>query len=556
MFKTFINPIFLTDSYKLSHVRFEVEGTEVIYSNYTNRFIHHFLDLYPEFDGKIVTFGLQYIIKNILIDTWNGGFFNRSKDVVIAEAKRILLPYIGMEDLKHFEALHDLGYLPVAIRALKEGSLVSKGIPTYTIENTDERFSWLPNFLETIMSCEGWKLTTVATVARQFRLLVNEYAMTTSGSLEGTDFIVHDFAFRGHSGWQSSAATGGAFLLSSWGSDNIPAIPFIEEYYAADITKEPISFSVAAGEHSVCTLGINANDPIDRENGELIYIGDVLTNKFPAGIVSYPCDSYDYFRFLTSILPKVKDKVMSREGKFVVRADSGSQVHITCGYKVLDLSRQDTYELFTDIGTNSGKVFLKHPQDPTITFDEEVVKTPDGKFYLIDFDVIGEEITECEVKGTIELLWDLFGGTVNDKGFKVLDSHIGFIYGDGITYKKAKAIYDRLIAKGFATTNVVFGIGSYSLNLVGRDHLGSAIKAVQSQVDGVEIPLFKEPKTDMSKKSAKGWLKVIKTESGDYQLLDQVTKEDHLTGELELVFENSVLINEEKFSDIKQRLWA
>lgn len=448
-----INPIFLTDSYKLSHINFQVDGVSEIYSNGTPRFLKYFKALYPNSDDKIIAFGIQYVIKRIFIDAWENGFFNRPKEEVIQEAKRVLVPYIAMENLKHFEDLHDLGYLPLEFKSIPEGTAITVGIPLFTIRNTIPKFEWLPNYLESIISTELWKMLTVANVGRQFRLLSNQYALMTTGSIAGTEFQNHDFSLRGQSGWESSAAIGVGFLLSSWGTDNVPAVWAAEKYYNANIEKEPIAFSVPAGEHSVTTLGITVCGGTDRQKGEKEYLSWLMKNRFPQGILSYVADSYDYWYLISNILPELKSEIMSREGKLVIRGDSGDPVKIIAGYIVTDLTEFVTIkDLFKSPISNN-------------RFD--VIKLGDGKYYRDDsgVDSSGEfvkaytELTEAEVKGTIETLWDIFGGSVNDQGFKVLDDHIGMIYGDGITMERAKEIFDRLVAKGFSTLNIVFGIG-------------------------------------------------------------------------------------------------
>lgn len=252
-----INPIFLTDSYKLSHIHLEVPGIHYIYSNFTPRHTTLFEQLLDgDFNGEIVLFGLQAAIKEILIDSWNNGFFNRDKNDVINDAKRILVPYIGDYDFSHFEKLHDLGYLPIKIKALKEGSLSSAGVPYFTITNTVPEFEWLVNYLESILSAQIWKPLTVATLSRQFRLLSNKYALLTNDSIEGTEWQNHDFSFRGQPEWNSSASAGAAWLTSSMGTDNVPSLMYIEKNYNQNVGEKPVAGSVIASEHSISACNI------------------------------------------------------------------------------------------------------------------------------------------------------------------------------------------------------------------------------------------------------------------------------------------------------------
>ena len=254
-----INSIFLTDSYKLSHIEYTTPGVQTIYSNFTPRFTHYFENKFPNFDGKLVWFGLLGVMKQVFFDSWEEDFFKKDKEEVIKEATDFLGSYIGMKKFEHFEALHDLGYMPIEIKALAEGSLITAGIPCFTIKNTHPDFQWLPNYLESILTVQLWKVMTAATAARLFKLLSEEHAIKTTGSIQGTEFQNHDFSLRGQSGYESAGAVGAAFLTSSMGTDNVPAFHHIAQYYNTDIIKNPPAFSIPAGEHSVSTLGIQVH---------------------------------------------------------------------------------------------------------------------------------------------------------------------------------------------------------------------------------------------------------------------------------------------------------
>ena len=132
-------------------------------------------------------------------------------------------------------------------------------------------------------------------------------------------------------------------------------------------------------------------------------------------------------------------------------------------------------------------------------------------------------------KGAVQCLWEIFGGTETDQGYKVLNERVGLIYGDSITLERALNILQGLEAKGYASNNLVFGIGSYTYNYLTRDTFGFAVKATWGQVNGVPRELFKDPITDSGiKKSAKGLLRVEKTEDG-FVLFDQQTMETRAT---------------------------
>ena len=578
----YINPILLADSYKLSHIDFTSVGVETIYSNFTPRFTEYLQQKIKSFDGGIVVFGLQAAIQKIFVEYWEEGFFKRDKEEVIGEAKRLLSPYIGMENFKHFEDLHDLGYMPIRIKALEEGSIIGKGIPCMTITNTHKDFQWLPNYLESVLSSEMWKPMTTATIGRALKSIAVKASAETTGSAEGADFQLHDFSFRGQSGIESGAASGAGFLLSTMGTDNIPSMAFLEHYYGANIEKEDIAFSVPAGEHSVTTLGIqieaknvqmtaienNVYIPDEEEILELAernYVGYVIS-KFPTGIVSYVADSYDYFGFLEKTLPAVKDLIEGRDGKFVVRGDSGNPVDIIAGCKFNDYSDRVSLgvaavDAFSDTFDFNTEVVDGDIVEVVFSFKEFYYKAVYkvscdnfGRVYNYELLSLNPYELTTEEKGTISKLFEIFGGHVNSKGYIELSEKVGMIYGDGINEERMLEIFRRLKAKGFATTNVVFGIGSYTLNMLSRDDLGAAVKATAAVVDNELVSIYKDPKTDSTKKSARGLLKVQQLANGMLELQDEVSVIGESEGMLTEVYEDGHMVRKTTYSDILENL--
>lgn len=591
-----VNPfLYWTDSYKVSHISFETEGVREIYSNMTARFDHYMKDMLGEhYDGKFVVFGLQWMLLRLHVMAQEG-FFKRPKAEVIAEMREEHGAYIGNERFAHFEALHDLGYLPIIVKSLDEGTLAPIGTPIFTTRNTVDGFEWLPNFLETGMSTDFWKQLTVATVGRVFRLISNEYALATTGSIEGTEWQNHDFHVRGASGFESAAINGVGFLLSSCGADNLPALWAARHFYQSTNAQGLLVGSVAAGEHSVTTSGILTEVErakvlglnISLVEAEKLYVSKLLTERFPAGIFSYVSDSFDYWSFITEVLPAVKPLIMQREGKFVVRGDSGNPVDIICGVdesNYADLSEYAEDELDEVVFELTHDLLLEetpHGECGDNEYNDYIFKYKGGlklatvkgfqwnrhdrQYYYVDtyFSDVTVDIKDIERtvehKGTIEHLWDIFGGTVNEQGYKVLDSHIGMIYGDGINVQRQKEILQRLKDKGFASTNIVFGVGSYSLNLLGRDHLGIAVKATNQIVDiaeGVKLdqPIYKDPKTDTSKKSARGLLSVHE-ENGTLVTKDMQTRKQEETGLLTTLYMNGQFHKLTDVFEIRKRMW-
>ncbi|WP_299135616.1 nicotinate phosphoribosyltransferase [uncultured Tenacibaculum sp.] len=481
-----MNPLLYTDGYKVDHRRQYPNQTTLVYSNWTPR--------KSRIEGidKVVFFGLQYFIKKYIIEEFQTNFFNKSKNEVCKKYSRRINNYLGenLVGIKHIEDLHDLGYIPMAIKALPEGVEVPIRVPMFTMYNTLPEFFWLTNYFETLLSTTVWLPCNSATIAKKYRKILDKYAQETSSIPEFVDWQGHDFSMRGMAGLEAAIMSSAGHLLSFTGTDTIPTIDFFETYYNANSDTELIGGSVAATEHSVMCMGTNT--------GEEETFKRLITEVYPNGIVSIVSDTWDLWKVLTEYLPNLKKEVLTRNGKVVIRPDSGDPVDIICG-------------------------------------------NPNGK-------------TIEAQKGVIELLWETFGGNTNTKGYKELDSHIGAIYGDSITLDRATQICERLKQKGFASTNVVLGIGSFTYQYNTRDTFGFAMKATYGEVEGLGREIYKDPITDDgTKKSAKGLLKVT-LENGEYKLYDQVSWEEEKQGELKEVFRDGKLLVDEKLSDIRKRI--
>lgn len=547
-------PVLLSDSYKQFHWMMYPKGMTKLYSNFTPRSFKHLKT------DKAVFFGLQYYIKEYLLDQWNKNFFDRPLNDVLVEFKRFH-KHFSFYDMssEHIEKLHNLGYLPIRIKALPEGSLVSEKVPFFTITNTHPDFAWLVNFLETQISTSVWDCCVVATIAREYRKILDKWADKTCDDRSFVQWQGHDFSQRGRSSTESTFNQAG-HLLSFTGTDTIPSVFMLEKYYNANMENELIASSVPATEHSVMTS-------YGKEN-ELDAFTRIL-NQFPSGIVSVVSDSFDLWKVCTEFCTTLKAKILSRDGKLVIRPDSGDPVDIVCGKDIQSFETdidvlwylRDELRHNTPHGEFGGDIErIVRLRDVTY----KALYSPswnryDKKYYYVD-DVSTKHLTLTEYTlvpediGVVELLWNVFGGTINSKGYKVLDPHIGVIYGDSISRERAEAICSRLEAKGFASNNIVFGIGSYTYNYNTRDSLGIAVKSTYCEVDGESRNIFKDPVTDNGlKKSAKGLLRVDMV-NNQYVLTDCVSETDEQGGELKTVYENGKLVVDHTLQQIRNRL--
>jgi len=487
------------DGYKFGHRVQYPDRTEFVAGNLTARSTR------VEGVEYVVNVGLQIFLQKELIDDWNRNFFWLDIEDVCDEYLTDVNNYLGPNNKvgnEHIRALHALGYLPVTFTSWPEGSHVPIGFPLLQVWNTLPDFFWLPNYLETLLSAELWGVITSATTAYNFRKTMNEWAEKTGGDLEFVNWQGHDFSFRGMFGKEAAKLSGVGHLTSFWGTDTFPAITWAKRYYPGSPDTDVIGGSVAATEHSVmCAGGKETELETFRRLIHDIYPGD---DPEAFQILSIVSDTWDLWNVLTVILPELKNEILARSGKTVIRPDSGDPVKIVCG-------------------------------DPEA------------------------EPGSPAHKGTVQLLWEIFGGEVNAKGYKQLDPHIGVIYGDGISPDRMKRIFAGLAAKGFASTNVVLGLGSYTYQYVTRDTYGMAMKATFVIIDGVPYSIYKRPVTDDGGKfSATGLLAVVvdENEPSGYLLIQNATDKQVEDSILQPVWSDGKFLKKYSFREVRDLVGA
>jgi len=496
-----MNPLLLTDGYKTGHHQQYPHGTTLVYSNFTPRSNKYA----PKGCDMVVSFGQQMVMKQIH-EAFQNEFFSKPKDEVCGEMKRELSLYLGTDyDVTHFEQLHDLGYLPIAVKGIEEGTLVPIKVPVLTIYNTLPEFYWVTNYLETIISNLLWKPMTSATIAHTYRKVLTKWQEKTDVERGWfIDWQGHDFSMRGMDSIEATISSGLGHLTSFSGTDSLPTLYGARKFYGEDGF---VGGSVNATEHSVMCAG-SKDDEVETFRR--------LLKTYPTGILSIVSDTWDLWKVCTEHVVTLKEEILARDGKLVIRPDSGDPVDILCGSE-------------STLHTGS----------------------PEGK-------------------GVIELLWDVFGGTTNEQGYKVLDSHIGAIYGDSITIDRANEICARLESKGFASTNVVLGIGSFTYQYNTRDTFGFAMKAtyveleelfyetensVEPELRIVGREIFKDPITDDgTKKSATGLLAVYDNYEGGLTLIDKASWETENEGKLKTIYKDGEFFNQTTLTEIRERL--
>lgn len=506
----------LTDGYKVGHPAQYKEGTTKVYSNFTPRSYEYAVTTPATKTDKMVFVGLQYAMQEYLINQWNESFFSQPKEKVLAKYARRIKNYLGTNQgtqaQKMISELHDLGYLPIKIKALPEGSRVNAGIPVFTITNTHNSFAPLVNYLETVLSNVVWPMCNSASLMEQYYLLAKTYGEQTGASAEyWLPYSQHNFALRGHRGPEDGIMSAFGHSIFHKGTDTFAVVDFIEEYYSGNSDEELLGVSVNASEHATVCQNISYFG--GGHEGELKTLQRFLTEVYPSGIFSYVSDSRDYWDVIGVILPKLKDVILNRTPN-----EDGQPAVLTI-----------------------------RPDSSTKTPYEVILGDTEG-------------INEYDIKGTLETLWDTFGGTLekgsDGKEYRLLDSHVRMIYGEAISLGMAQKIYQGMKDKGFCVGNVFFGVGSWAfIGNSSRDSYGIACKATHSVVNGESISLQKDPKgTSVFKRSAKGLLKVTQGSNGSFILEEDVTPQQENEGLLDVVFENSTIVKPQTLKGIQKVL--
>lgn len=490
-----LNPMLKIDYYKMAHPRQYPEGTTKLVSYLTPR-----MSRIPGQD-KLILFGLQAFLREYLMEDFRENFFKKTKSEVVSEYKRIADHTFGefAYDLSKICRLHDLGYLPIEIRALPEGSRVNMHVPMIEISNTHPDFAWLVGTLETLLSSSLWHTMVSANVGYMYRQIVNEFYDRTVDDSVPRARALGDFSMRGQESVESAIKSSAAFCLSFLNTATVPAIPWLERYYNCDCSVEPVAFGAISTEHSVMC----SNFAVDGD--EITMLRRLLKDIYPNQSFSVVSDSYDYWNLVNNILPQLKDEILAHNGCMLIRGDSG---------------------------------------DPVVVVTQTVFR-----------------------------LWEIFGGSVNSKGFKVLDPHIKAIYGDSITPQRCRRIFEILEANGFACNNVSLGVGSFSMQCLEvegddgsasyspytRDTFGIAVKATYAEDEsGKPIFIFKNPKTDSGhfKKSQKGCCSVH-FDGSDFSYADELTADQRdvdAENQLVPVFRNGSIVNSCTLSEVRSRL--
>ena len=463
------NNILATDWYKNTHWLQYPNGKMPNFDKIAET-VYSYMESRGGYSDTLSWFGLQMV----LVDHFEGV---RIEQWMIDDAEEFITLTGGFKEYHNragWQRIVDVhgGKLPIRIKALPEGLEVPVRIPLMTIESTDRELPWLTNWAETLL-LQVWYTVSVATTSMNFIKIGKKYAELCGEEIG--PFYLNDFGYRGTSSKQTAGRGGCAHLVHSAGSDTQEGIVYAARYYSADIKKELVGASVFATEHSTTTIYGR-----DNEHAALKHFIETTPSAATISLVSDSFNIYDAVRFLASI----KDVICSREGKVVVRPDSGEP-------------------------------------------------------HIISHEVLA-------------ILWEGFGGHVNENGFKVLDPHIGMIYGDGINVHTYEKILESCVKFGkFAISNIIFGMGGGLLQDVNRDTHKFAIKCCAAKLSGQWYDVMKDPITDPGKVSKLGKQAVYLNDNGKFVSVHESLLLEDKEDLLEVVFENGEIVKHWTWQEIK-----
>jgi len=452
-----------TDAYKETHWMQYPKGTTELYG---------YLESRGGMFHKTVFFGLQYYLKKYFAGSV---ITNETVDEAITDCEEIFGHKFFNEKGWRFIANECTGKLPIEIKAVPEGLPVPTRNVLMTVRNTKPEAFFVPMFFEGLLEMI-WYPTTVATLSREIKKELEGWAVKTGEHVS----IVHlnDFGFRASTSLESAGIGGMAHLINFAGSDTIIGKRFANKYYNAKLSKQPVLLSVYAAEHSTVTSY--------GKYDEVTAYCNILDNAPSDAIVSMVVDSYDAMRAVDEYFgtnPLIKDRVMKRTAKTVLRPDSGDPVWMSV----------------------------------------EILNS----------------------------LWKNYKGTINEMGFKVLDPHVGVIYGDYMSLDMIRNIMYEVVQKNrFAPSNIVFGMGGSLLQKVNRDTQSFAYKCSSITVNNKTWDVFKRPISDARKESKRGKLSLA-YEDGIYTTI----KESCVPGYdvMKTVFRDGEVLIDYTFDEVRER---
>lgn len=540
------NTFLMTDFYKTTHLM-----------QFSPEIVHLTSYLTPRgtrFNNidKMVWFGVQAFCRKYLTENFNSNFFGQNFNDIEDEIYRALGDGLGYKrelianTVRKVREFWALGYLPVEINALPEGTLVPMGVPALEIRTTVDGFAWVGQAIESLLSCSIWHPCISATIAYEYAKIAKAaFARTAEDDIPWRTSMC-DFSMRGQESYESAVASSAAWLTAFYNSSTVDAKGYIRDNYwdsaLCDGEGKTLYDKLRIGgltstEHSVMTSDFALTGD-ERETYRRL-----LAEVYPDVSFAAVCDSYDFWNVLTVILPSLREEIEAHEGFLGVRHDSAEPAEALCGLKTYNINKiiHSTiaeYPIHDHVEQEIEDDMMEYLYDainanrslngPVVAMVRATFDTSIGSYDRV-YEATLEQITDqgdwaytlryvkdtgWKEKGMVETIYELFGGTINSKGYKVVNPKLKAVYGDSITIQRARKIYERLEEKGYAANNVSLGVGSFSMECLEedstlkpftRDSFSIAIKATYGRTaDGREIEIYKDPKGFSQKKSLRG----------------------------------------------------
>lgn len=447
-----------------------------------------------KFTKNIVAVGHQYVIKQYLMTRITMDMIDEAEIEYMQQGQEF-----DRAAWEHIVTKHG-GKLPLRIRAVPEGTVVPVGTAIVTIENTDPECFWLTSYVETMFQRAEWKMTTVASISRSIRKQLLDCAMKTGTVADHVTFSLHNFGDRGADSHESAVMAAMAHLMAGFGgTDCLQANRYIKHFYN---TTNPFGSSVVASEHSVMCANTPDADARDDYAAAVKMVDrlEELVEAVERGekvipLVSVVGDTYDIYRFTREFI----------------------------GTRLAGRIRR--------LGARGGKLVVRPDSGDAVKVPVEIV----------------------------EILMDKFGYTTNEEGFKQLPAYVGVIQGDGINQESLGQILDTLVEKKLALGNIVFGMGGGLTHEAGRDEFSFSMKATARQLDdGSWVDLFKDPITDVGKRSLKGRVTTYIDQEGNIfsERIELQEYNQQITDLLETVFLDGEIVKEYTFEEARDRAMA
>lgn len=483
------NPLLQTDFYKVSHMMLYPEGTQYVYETLTPR-----KNSYFPWNDKMTVFGYELFFHR-LHERFQKEFFDlqveEAVDPVVDTIAEALSQEVADKVKPQFVKLHELGYLPLRVQALPEGVLVPMQVPVLTIENTDPDFYWLPGYLETSLLSDTFVTSTVASTTRQFKVSGYKYALKTGAiSVLG------------------KAIEAKLFLESKKQLSDITDVDESIDYM--DFQFHDFSERGQHGNEAALLSGISH---LTSSHGtDIIQAVNYVRNNYP-----------DKDNLVGASVLATEHSVMEAYGTDQYKAYETLLNNNPTGILSVVSDTYDYWEVINDV--------LPALKDLIMSRDGKLTIRPDS------LDDVKQGLID-----TLDSMWDTFGGTVDNNGIKVLDSHIGLLHGEGVSLDNIDEYFEAIVNAGYSPENIVFGVGAYVYSVqASRDSFGQALKATSVTINGEEKKVFKDPKTvsESFKKSLKGRVRVVRGDKGYEVQDDLLSTEVGKDNELKTIYEPS-----------------